>query len=94
MLLGCGIFSRGRRFERKLSPKDIEVLSIEGTIPAPPARIASPPPYDKSKFWPAPHNLVHPLHRIEKDLPPIPTKEVEGRNTSETPIAEPLTKCI
>lgn len=38
-------------------------------------RFINPPSYNKAQFCPAPQVPVHPLHRLNADLPEIPAEE-------------------
>jgi hypothetical protein len=38
-------------------------------------RVIRPPSYDKARFFPAPQVPIHPLHRLNAELPQVPADE-------------------
>ena len=61
MIFLCGI----------MSPKKLTELVEDSPGP----RVIAPPSYDKSQFCPVPQIPIHPLHRLNAELPEIPTEE-------------------
>jgi hypothetical protein len=61
MIFLCGI----------MSPKKLTGLVDDGPGP----RVTPPPSYDKLQFCPVPQIPIHPLHRLDAELPEIPTEE-------------------
>jgi hypothetical protein len=79
MLCLCGI----------MSPKKLQEFMEDGPGP----RIMPPPSYDKARFCPTPQVPIHPLHRLNAELPEIPAGE-ESVVLGPVAAAEPETTAV
>jgi hypothetical protein len=72
-----------------MSPKKLQGLMEDGPGP----RVTPPPSYDKARFCPAPQIPIHPLHRLNAELPEIPPEE-DGVDVGLVAVVDPETSAV